>query len=85
MEEYKELYYKEIEYTEGLNSKINTCMTYFSNYTDTDINVNNCQCCGGGKKMANNKDEVKLTQTTINGIPLPQTPKAELLHDISTS
>ena len=23
---------------------------YFSNYIDTDINVNNCQCCEGGEK-----------------------------------
>lgn len=73
LEEYKELYYKEIEYTERLNSKINMCMTfltiigsgvilvwsqlgkaspsiYFSNCTDIDINVNNCQCCEGGEK-----------------------------------
>ena len=27
LEEYKELYYKEIEYTERLNSRINTCIT----------------------------------------------------------
>lgn len=31
--------------------------------------------------MANNEDEVKLTQTTINGIPLPQTPKAEAINE----
>lgn len=31
--------------------------------------------------MANNEDEVKLTQTTINGIPLPQTPKAEVINE----
>lgn len=30
LEEYKELYYKEIEYTERLNSKINTCMTFLT-------------------------------------------------------
>lgn len=31
--------------------------------------------------MANNEDEVKLTQTTINGIPLPQTPKTEAINE----
>lgn len=30
LEEYKELYYKEIEYTERLNSKINMCMTFLT-------------------------------------------------------
>ncbi len=30
LEEYKELYYKEIEYTKRLNSKINTCMTFLT-------------------------------------------------------
>ena len=31
--------------------------------------------------MANNEEEVKLTQTTINGGPLPQTPKAEAINE----
>lgn len=31
--------------------------------------------------MAKNEDEVKLTQTTINGIPLPQTPKTEAINE----
>ena len=30
LEEYKELYYKEIEYTERLNSRINTCITFLT-------------------------------------------------------
>lgn len=30
LENYKELYYKEIEYTERLNSKINTCITFLT-------------------------------------------------------
>lgn len=30
LENYKELYYKEIEYTEKLNSKINTCITFLT-------------------------------------------------------
>ena len=30
LEEYKELYYKEIEYTERLNSKINICITFLT-------------------------------------------------------
>lgn len=30
LEEYKELYYKEIEYTARLNSKINTCVTFLT-------------------------------------------------------
>ena len=31
--------------------------------------------------MAHNADEVKLTQTAINGTPLPQTPKAEVITE----
>lgn len=31
--------------------------------------------------MANNEEEIKLTQTTINGVPLPQTPKPEVINE----
>lgn len=31
--------------------------------------------------MANNEQEIKLTQTTINGVPLPQTPKPEVINE----
>ena len=31
--------------------------------------------------MTNNADEVKLTQTAINGTPLPQTPKAVVITE----
>ena len=31
--------------------------------------------------MVNNEEEIKLTQTTINGIPLPQTPKPEVINE----
>lgn len=54
---------------------------YLANYSATDININNYQQYEGDEKMANNADEVKLTQTAINGIPLPQTPKAEVITE----
>ena len=44
-------------------------------------NVKSCQRCERGKKMANNEEEIKLSQTTINGVPLPQTPKAEAINE----
>ena len=31
--------------------------------------------------MENVNDEIKLTQPTINGVPLPQTPKAEAINE----
>lgn len=31
--------------------------------------------------MSGNNEEIKLTQTTISGVPLPQTPQAEVINE----
>ena len=54
---------------------------YILNYVNVEQNVYKCECCKGGGKMENGNDEIKLTQPTINGVPLPQTPKAEAINE----
>ena len=53
----------------------------YKNYVNVEQDIYKCECCKGGEKVENGNDEIKLTQPTINGVPVPQTPKAESINE----
>lgn len=60
---------------------INYAVGIFMNNCKVDDKVNSCNCWREVKIMSGSSEEIKLTQTTINGVPLPQTPQAEVITE----
>lgn len=60
---------------------INYAVGIFMDNCKVDDEVNSCKCWREVKIMSGNSEDIKLTQTTINGVPLPQTPQAEVINE----